>query len=61
LSTAANTAVFDGDKTITAEDRLELVLMAAKNRSVIEEFPGLLPGVKTLLEVNAKLLMRIAE
>lgn len=61
MSTAANNNAFDSDKTITARDRLELVLMAAKNRSVIEEFPGLLPGVKTLLEVNALLLTRIAE
>ena len=60
MSTAANNA-FDGDKTITAEARLELVLMAARNRSVIQEFPELMPGVKTLLEVNAQLLMRIAE
>ena len=61
MSTAANTDVFDGDKTITAEDRLELVLMAAKNRSVIQEFPDLSPGAKKLLELNAQLLMRIAE
>lgn len=62
MSNAANTAVFDGDKTITAEDRLELVLMAARNRSAIEECPEILPpGAKTLLELNAQLLMRIAE
>ena len=48
-------------KQISARDRMEALLMAQRNRSVIEEFPGLVPGVKTLLEVNAQLLMRIAE
>lgn len=48
-------------KTLSARDRLEALLMAQRNRSVIEEFPDLLPGAKTLLELNAQLLMRIAE
>ena len=61
MSTAANNSVFDGDKKVTPQDRFELVLMAATNRSVVQEFPDLLPGVKTLLELNAQLLMRIAE
>ena len=59
---AANNDRFDGDKTITARDRLELVLMAERNRSVIVECPEVLPpGAKKLLELNAQLLMRIAE
>jgi hypothetical protein len=36
--------------------------MAAHNRSVIVECPEILPpGAKQLLELNAQLLMRIAE
>ena len=59
---AANAETFDGTKTITAADRLEMVLMAERNRSVIVECPEVLPpGAKTLLELNAQLLMRIAE
>lgn len=58
---AANADNFDGNKTISAQDRLEMVLMAERNRSVVLEFPDLLPGAKTLLEINAQLLMRIAE
>lgn len=59
---AANADKFDGDKTITADLRLQAVLMAEHNRSVIVEFPEILPpGAKTLLERNAQLLMRIAE
>lgn len=62
MSTAANTDHFTGDKTITARDRLEAQLMAQRNRSAIEECPEILPpGAKTLLELNAQLLMRIAE
>ena len=58
---AANADTFDGDKTITARDRLEAVLMAERNRSAIVECPEILPpGAKTLLELNAQLLMRIA-
>lgn len=58
---AANDETFDGDKTISARDRLEAVLMAERNRSAIEECPGVLPvGAKTLLELNAQLLMRLA-
>ena len=56
-----NTERFDGDKTISARDRTEALFMAQRNRSVIVEFPRLEPGVKALLEVNAQLLMRIAE
>lgn len=48
-------------KTLSARDRMEALLMAQRNRSVIEEFPDLIPGAKTLLELNAQLLMRIAE
>ena len=58
---AANAETFDGNKTITARDRTEALFMAQRNRSVIVEFPHLEPSVKTLLEVNAQLLMRIAE
>lgn len=59
---AANDDKFrEEPKTITAEDRFEALLMAQRNRSVIEEFPDLIPGAKTLLEMNAQLLMRIAE
>jgi len=59
---AANEPNFDGDKTITAAQRLEAVFMAAHNRSVIVECPQILPeGAKRLLELNAQLLMRIAE
>lgn len=58
---AANADTFDGDKTITARDRTEALFMAQRDRSVIAEFPDLDPGVKALLEVNAKLLTRIAE
>jgi hypothetical protein len=47
-------------KTLTAEERLEALLMASRNRSVIAEFPNLDRGVHTLLEVNAELLTRIA-
>jgi hypothetical protein len=58
---AANDDTFHGNKTITARDRLEAVLMAERNRSAIEECPNVLPtGAKTLLELNAQLLMRIA-
>lgn len=48
-------------KTVSARDRMEALLMAQRDRSVIDEFPDLEPCVKTLLEVNAQLLMRIAE
>jgi hypothetical protein len=59
---AANADKFDGDKSITAAQRLEAVFMAAHNRSVIVECPEILPpGAKQLLELNAQLLMRIAE
>lgn len=59
---AANADTFDGDKTITAAQRLEALFMAEHNRSVIAECPEILPpGAKQLLELNAKLLMRIAE
>lgn len=59
---AANADKFTGSKTITARDRMEALLMAERNRSVVIEFPELLPpGAKTLLELNAQLLMRIAE
>lgn len=60
---AANDDKFrDEPKTITAKIRLEALLMAQRNRSAIEECPKILPpGAKTLLELNAQLLMRIAE
>lgn len=58
---AANADTFDGNKTITARDRLECQLMAERNRSAIVECADILsPGTKALLEVNAQLLMRIA-
>lgn len=57
---AANADKFDGTKTLTAQQRLEALLMAERNRSVIVEFPHLDPGVHTLLEINAALLERIA-
>lgn len=58
---AANTDKFvEEPKTISAEERLQALLMAVRNRSVIVEFPNLDPGVHTLLEINAKLLERIA-
>lgn len=47
-------------KTLSARDRLEVLLMAQTNQSVLEEFPGLQPGVRKLLELNAALLMRLA-
>lgn len=60
--TAANTDTFvEEPKIISVELRLQALLMAQRNRSVIEEFPDLIPGTKTLLELNAQLLMRIAE
>lgn len=60
---AANSDKFvEEPKTISAELRLQALLMAQRNRSAIEECPEILPpGAKTLLEMNAKLLMRIAE
>lgn len=58
---AANADKFDGTKTITARERTEALFQAVRNRSVIVEFPHLQPGVKALLDVNAQLLMRIAE
>lgn len=59
---AANADTFNGDKTLTARDRLEAVLMAERNRSAIVECPDVLSaGAKTLLEVNAQLLMRLAQ
>lgn len=59
---AANADRFEGDKTITAAQRLEALFMAEHNRSVIVECPEILAeGAKKLLELNAQLLMRIAE
>lgn len=59
---AANSDKFvEEPKTLSAADRLEALLMAQRNRSAIEECPEILPpGAKTLLELNAQLLMRIA-
>lgn len=58
---AANADRFDGDKTITAAQRLEALFMAEHNRSVIIECPEILPpGAKQLLELNAQLLLRLA-
>lgn len=58
---AANDDKFvEQPKTITAAERLEALLMASRNRSVISEFPHLDRGVHTILEINAALLERIA-
>jgi hypothetical protein len=48
-------------KALSARDRMEALLAAQRNQSVVAEFPNLQPGVRTLLEQNAALFMRIAE
>lgn len=58
---AANTDMFvEEHKVLSAEERLEALLMAARNRSVSAEFPHLAPGVHTVLEINAQLLEKLA-
>lgn len=62
MSTAANIDEFTGDKTITAQDRFEAMLMAQRNLSVVAEFSAALPlDALALLERNAALLTKIAE
>jgi len=59
---AANSDTFvEEPKTISASLRLQALFQAAANSSRIAEFPDLEPGIRTLLEQNAALFMRIAE
>jgi hypothetical protein len=60
LSIAANNNVFDGDKTITAKDRLEALLMAEINEEKARLCSKDQGPLRVTFEMNAKLFRRIA-
>lgn len=58
---AANADTFDGDKTITAKDRLEALLMAEINEEKAQLCSKDQGPLRTTFEMNAKLFRRLAE
>lgn len=61
MSAANSDKFIEEPKTISAELRLQALIQSTMNSSRVEEFPNMDPGVRTLLQRNAALFMRIAE